>query len=879
MTEKLGALPGFKRFFQSGHGGDGDYGNETEQSNRLRRKSEASPMRHYDESAEEEDPFGIKSPRKGRASMAEEDHIDPVSQLWTIFRQGTILCHLINVYKSSFIPLQNIKETAEVLQNAKLAQKNVYHFLTSIKILMQTESESFPLRPEDLISVSEIFQNDNLDGFVKVLKMVNMLLDRIETSLAETPTGNEVATNWKRISTKSKARMSMDAKTNREKVVRELLETERKYADDLEFLFTYMRAIETQAVLPKHVITQIFSNLPHLVDFERKFLVMLEDCISRRYSEGSSSSNASASDDLLQKIGHLFQQNEKGLAVYGPFCANRTSSLDTFNDNKENLKPLSDLLDPESRMMDSYLIKPIQRICRYPLLLKEMIRFTNENDVAAISALKRGIESIEKTISEVNELIRKEENVHVFNELVNNIVSWKGLDWRRFGRLILHENGTIVRTDEREVKMFLFENVLVFCREISGKKSVEQKKRSLILRRTSNEESTKTKYEIKGVVVVDAIEGLALSSRNMKFEIKVFFKRSESGEMEGVVLRFVNEEQQKLWHRELDLLLDLFRRRSAPAHTQSNSSNSSIKKESRKMDRAEKFKSTAMATINSSPNISTYSSDLSNGEIMFSPITEIAPPLPTTRPSNDDDRDLSGSSGNFAPSGRRPLRPLDEQFINGLRSAPVGKPPRSQNLRANASATALAHFSPATSPTVEMPPMSAFSNTSQLSVASGNSKEKLDSTYESILDELENQLAESSISKGQSAVPTPPARRRGSKAAIELPPPLNNPRKDSLTSSSASAMLAAAESTHAQMKIKLHDNGDIYVMLVSSSVRYVELVSSVKDKIKRDTLKLRYQDEDGDYITIASDDDIQVAIRLASSGNSSSRKVLNLYVV
>jgi cell division control protein 24 len=66
-----------------------------------------------------------------------------------------------------------------------------------------------------------------MHGFVALIKNVETLVDRLEAEgkldLDSLPAGRTT-------------RSSMDAKTNREKVVMELLETERKYVNDLERL-------------------------------------------------------------------------------------------------------------------------------------------------------------------------------------------------------------------------------------------------------------------------------------------------------------------------------------------------------------------------------------------------------------------------------------------------------------------------------------------------------------------------------------------------------------------------------------------------------------------------------------------------------------------
>lgn len=72
-----------------------------------------------------------------------------------------------------------------------------------------------------------------------------------------------------------------------------------------------------------------------------------------------------------------------------------------------------------------------------------------------------------------------------------------------------------------------------------------------------------------------------------------------------------------------------------------------------------------------------------------------------------------------------------------------------------------------------------------------------------------------------------------------------------------------------QLKVKVNCDGGNYVTLVVAfNITYQSLIDRIDAKLNRFTsssiakgnLKLRYQDEDGDFVTIESDDDIQIAI-------------------
>lgn len=63
---------------------------------------------------------------------------------------------------------------------------------------------------------------------------------------------------------------------SRARVVKELVDTERKYVQDLEILQEYMRRLEREEVVSKDLIHNLFLNLNQLVDFQRRFLIRVE---------------------------------------------------------------------------------------------------------------------------------------------------------------------------------------------------------------------------------------------------------------------------------------------------------------------------------------------------------------------------------------------------------------------------------------------------------------------------------------------------------------------------------------------------------------------------------------------------------------------------
>jgi cell division control protein 24 len=121
-----------------------------------------------------------------------------------------------------------------------------------------------------------------------------------------------------------------------------------------------------------------------------------------------------------------------------------------------------------------------------------LIKHTSATEVEE-KQLSQGLEAIERITSQINEAIRKSENVEVVKDLEGRVEDWKGHRLEHFGELLLHGQFSVIKSDtrgevEREVNLFqtfsrqpdclhgqyyiyLFERILLCCKEMGiGKK-------------------------------------------------------------------------------------------------------------------------------------------------------------------------------------------------------------------------------------------------------------------------------------------------------------------------------------------------------------------------------------------------------------------------
>lgn len=263
-----------------------------------------------------------------------------------------------------------------------------------------------------------------------------------------------------------------------------------------------MREAHEQKVLPPDTLHQLFGNLNALVDFQRKFLIQAEDNADRSPQE--------------QHFGYLFIQLEEAFGVYEPFCANSLTAQQLVVQERAKLEKLSSILDPGYEL-PSILIKPVQRICKYPLLLQEMIKSTPE-DWSNYEEMEVGLETVRRIASKVNETMRREENNIVFEELKTRIdYGDKDYDVDRAGRLLLHDKFMLYRSGRgQEMLVYLFETALVICKEDT--KESNKKVNAISISSRKNKKLKDDTIYLRGVIFVSKIAQAANITQNGKLK-------------------------------------------------------------------------------------------------------------------------------------------------------------------------------------------------------------------------------------------------------------------------------------------------------------------------------------------------------------------------
>ncbi|XP_028364440.1 T-lymphoma invasion and metastasis-inducing protein 2 [Phyllostomus discolor] len=207
------------------------------------------------------------------------------------------------------------------------------------------------------------------------------------------------------------------------KVIQELVDTEKSYVKDLSCLFElYLDPLQNETFLTQDEMESLFGSLPEMLEFQKVFLETLEDGISAS-SDFNILETPSQFRKLLFSLGGSFLYYADHFKLYSGFCANHIKVQKVLERAKTD-KAFRAFLDERnptkqhSSTLESYLIKPVQRVLKYPLLLRELVSLT-DHDSEEHYHLTEALKAMEKVASHINEMQKLHEDYGaVFDQLV-----------------------------------------------------------------------------------------------------------------------------------------------------------------------------------------------------------------------------------------------------------------------------------------------------------------------------------------------------------------------------------------------------------------------------------------------------------------------------
>ncbi|XP_065812126.1 guanine nucleotide exchange factor DBS isoform X1 [Labrus bergylta] len=241
----------------------------------------------------------------------------------------------------------------------------------------------------------------------------------------------------------------------RRHIMTELIETERLYVEELQSImegyFAELDNSELSHLIPPSLENKrdvLFGNLPEIYEFERTFLKELENCAEKP-----------------ELVGTCFLKRKEELQVYEKYCQNKPRSEVLWRQCGDSLffQECQKKLD-HKLSLDAYLLKPVQRITKYQLMLKEMLKCSKGE----------GTTELEEAFATVLDIIKSvNDSMHQIA-----ITGFEG-NLSELGKLMM-QGSFNVWTDHKKVHskvkdlarfkpmqrhLFLYNKMLLFCKK------------------------------------------------------------------------------------------------------------------------------------------------------------------------------------------------------------------------------------------------------------------------------------------------------------------------------------------------------------------------------------------------------------------------------
>uniref|UniRef100_A0A670I6T1 MCF.2 cell line derived transforming sequence-like 2 n=1 Tax=Podarcis muralis TaxID=64176 RepID=A0A670I6T1_PODMU len=240
-------------------------------------------------------------------------------------------------------------------------------------------------------------------------------------------------------------------------IINELIETERVYAEELQSIIEgYVSEMDNPDLIhliPTAVSNKkevLFGNLSEIYEFHNRiFLKELENCIENP-----------------ELLGRCFLKRKEDLQIYEKYCQNKPRSEALWRQCGDSLffQECQRKLD-HKLSLDAYLLKPVQRITKYQLLLKEMLKCSKNSE---------GTAELEEALATVIDIIKSaNDSMHQIA-----ITGYEG-DVHELGKLLLqgsfnvwtdHKKGhnkvkDLARFKPMQRHLFLYAKILLFCKK------------------------------------------------------------------------------------------------------------------------------------------------------------------------------------------------------------------------------------------------------------------------------------------------------------------------------------------------------------------------------------------------------------------------------
>ncbi|KAL7990727.1 hypothetical protein Chor_014157 [Crotalus horridus] len=205
----------------------------------------------------------------------------------------------------------------------------------------------------------------------------------------------------------------------------------------------------------------IFGNIEDIYKCQKKFVKALEKKFNKDCPH-------------LSEVGSCFLEYQNEFQIYSEYCNNhpnacmelsRLTKVNKYVYFFEACRLLQKMIDIS---LDGFLLTPVQKICKYPLQLAELLKYTNSQHrmIANVEAALNAMKNVARLI---NERKRRLENIDKIAQWQSSIEDWEGEDVLVKSSELIY-SGELTKISQPQAKshqrmFFLFDHQLVCCKK------------------------------------------------------------------------------------------------------------------------------------------------------------------------------------------------------------------------------------------------------------------------------------------------------------------------------------------------------------------------------------------------------------------------------
>ncbi|KAM7012950.1 guanine nucleotide exchange factor DBS isoform 4-T7 [Tautogolabrus adspersus] len=242
----------------------------------------------------------------------------------------------------------------------------------------------------------------------------------------------------------------------RRHIMTELIETERLYVEELQSImegyFAELDNSELSHLIPPSLENKrdvLFGNLPEIYEFHnRTFLKELENCAEKP-----------------ELVGTCFLKRKEELQVYEKYCQNKPRSEVLWRQCGDSLffQECQKKLD-HKLSLDAYLLKPVQRITKYQLMLKEMLKCSKGEGTAELEEALATVLDIIKSVNDSMHQIAITGFEGNLSELGKLLMQGSFNVWTDHKK-VHSKVKDLARFKPMQRHLFLYDKMLLFCKK------------------------------------------------------------------------------------------------------------------------------------------------------------------------------------------------------------------------------------------------------------------------------------------------------------------------------------------------------------------------------------------------------------------------------